>query len=172
VRVWTIGHGRRPIEELLACLEPAGVRTLVDVRRYPGSRRNPQFNQAALAESLEAARVAYRHAVDLGGRLSGEPGADRFGCLREPAFRSYAARMGSAVWQQELEEALAEPSPCFMCAETLWWKCHRRLIADLLEARGHEVFHLMRPHEVRRHRHGDEAEAAGGRLYLCGQLVA
>ena len=80
--------------------------------------------------------------------------------------------MASAVWQQELEEALAEPSPCFMCAETLWWKCHRRLIADLLEARGHEVFHLMRPHEVRRHRHGDEAEAAAAGSTSAGQLVA
>ena len=170
--MFTIGHGRRPVEELLACLEPAGVRTLVDVRRYPSSRRNPQFNQAALAQSLEAAGIAYCHAVELGGRLSDEPDAERFGCLREPAFRSYAVRMGSAAWQGALAAALAEPSPCLMCAETLWWKCHRRLIADLLEARGHEVFHLLRPHEVRRHRLGEDAEAAGGRLYLCGKLVA
>jgi hypothetical protein len=171
-RIWTIGHGRRPIEELVACLEQARAKTLVDVRRYPASRRNPQFNQLPLAEALEQAGIVYRHAVGLGGRLSDEPGADRFACLREPAFRSYAARIGTAEWQAALAMALAEPAPCFMCAETLWWKCHRRLIADLLEARGHEVFHLLRPHEVKRHRHGDEAEAIGGRLYLCGELVA
>jgi uncharacterized protein (DUF488 family) len=171
-RVWTIGHGRRPIDELIACLEAARVRTLVDVRRYPASRRNPQFNQAALAAAIEAAGIAYRHAVELGGRLSGEPGAERFGCLREAAFRDYAARMGTPAWQRSLAESLAEPVPCFMCAETLWWKCHRRLIADLLEARGTEVLHLLRPHEVRRHRHGDEATAIDGRLYLCGELVA
>jgi uncharacterized protein (DUF488 family) len=171
-RVWTIGHGRRPVEELLACLEPAGVRTLVDVRRYPASRRNPQFGQAKLAAALGAAGISYRHAVELGGRLSGEPGAERFGCLREPAFRSYAARMGTEGWQVALAEALAEPSPCLMCAETLWWRCHRRLIADLLEARGYEVLHLLRPHEVRRHRLGEEVEAIGGRLHLCGELVA
>jgi len=172
VRVWTIGHGRRPIEELLACLEAPGVRTLVDVRRYPASRRNPQFGQKLLAAALAEAGIAYRHAVELGGRLADEPGAERFPCIREPAFRSYAARMGTEAWQRALAGALAEPAPCLMCAETLWWKCHRRLIADLLEARGQEVFHLLRPHQARRHRLGDEAEAIGGRLYLCGELVA
>jgi uncharacterized protein (DUF488 family) len=150
VEIWTIGHGRRPIEELLACLESAAVLTLIDVRRYPSSRRNPQYNQDALAGSLAAAGIGYRHALELGGRLHGEPGAERFPCLEVPAFASYAARMGIAAW----------------------WRCHRRLIADLLAARGHEVFHLMRPHETRRHRLGDEAEARGGRLYICGELVA
>ena len=171
MRVWTIGHGRRPIEELLACLHAAGVQTLVDVRRYPGSRRNPQFGRAALEASLTAAGIAYRHAVELGGRLSGEPGAERFPCLREPAFASYAARMATAGWQEALARALAEPAPCLMCAETPWWRCHRRLIADLLHARGHEVLHLMRPHEVRGHRLTEGAEARDGRLYLCGSPV-
>jgi len=75
-------------------LQQAGARTLVDVRRFPGSRRNPQFNQAALATTLDEAGIAYVHAVELGGRRSGEPGEDRFTCIRVPAFRSYAARMG------------------------------------------------------------------------------
>lgn len=172
MRIRTIGHGRRPIEELLACLESADVETLVDVRRYPGSRRNPQFNGDALAGSLATAGIGYRHALELGGRLHGEPGADRFSCLEVPAFASYAARMGTAGWQTALDEALGDPAPCLMCAETPWWKCHRRLIADLLVARGYEVFHVMRPHETRRHRLGDVAEARGGRLYLCGELVA
>lgn len=172
MRVWTIGHGRRPIDELLACLANAGVETLVDVRRYPGSRRSPQFGQDALARSLAAAGIRYLHALGLGGRLHGEPGADRFSCLRVPAFASYAARMGTSGWQAALEEALGEPAPCLMCAETPWWRCHRRLIADLLVARGHEVVHLMRPHETRPHRLGDVAEMRSGRLYLCGELVA
>lgn len=172
MRVWTIGHGTRPIEELVHCLQAAGVATLVDVRRFPSSRRNPQFNEAAIAESLAAAGIAYRHAVELGGRRRGEPGEERFACIGTPAFASYAARMGSVAWQQALAAELAEPAPCFMCAETLWWKCHRRLIADLLRARGLEVFHLIRPGEARPHRLFDEAEALDGRLYLCGQFVA
>jgi uncharacterized protein (DUF488 family) len=172
VNVLTIGHGTRPAEELVACLREANVRTLVDVRRFPGSRRNPQFGQAALAQTLSMAGVGYRHAVELGGRLSGEPGEERFGCIRVAAFRSYASRMGGAEWQDALGRALAEPSPCLMCAETAWQRCHRRLISDLLVARGHDVVHLIRPGERERHRLFDDAEVREGKLYLCGALVA
>ena len=193
--MFTIGHGTRAVEELIACLDDAGVRTLVDVRRFPGSRRNPQFGQERLAASLEEAKIAYRHAEELGGRLHErrldgahqgaeapalpvpgagniEPGEERFGCIRVGAFRSYAARMGTAEWQAALTSALAEPIPCFMCAETLWTKCHRRLIAELLQARGHHVVHLLAPGRREPHKPWDEAEYRGGKLYLCGQEVA
>jgi uncharacterized protein (DUF488 family) len=172
VKVFTIGHGTRPVDELVACLREAGARTLVDVRRFPGSRRNPQFNQDALADALRAAGIDYRHAVELGGRLSGEPGEERFPCIRVAAFRSYAARMGSNEWQAALHEALAEPQPCLMCAETPWWRCHRRLISELLVARGHEVVHLIRTGELEPHRLFDETQVREGKLYLCGALVA
>ena len=170
--VFTIGHGTRPAAELIACLRKAGVRTLVDVRRFPGSRRNPQFGQDALAAVLHDAAIAYRHAEELGGRRSGEPGEEQFACIRVGAFRSYAARMGTEAWQHALADALAEPAPCFMCAETLWTRCHRRLIAELLVARGHEVVHLIRPEQREPHRPWNEAEYREGKLYLCGRLVA
>jgi uncharacterized protein (DUF488 family) len=170
--VFTIGHGTRPGAELVTCLREARVETLVDVRRFPGSRRNPQFGQAALAETLGEAGIAYRHALELGGRLRGEPGEERFPCIRVAAFRSYAARMGTDEWQAALAEELAQPAPCFMCAETLWTRCHRRLIAELLVARGHEVIHLLAPGRREPHRLYDESEARDGRLYLCGSLVA
>jgi uncharacterized protein (DUF488 family) len=171
-KVLTIGHGTRSADELVACLLEAEARTVVDVRRFPGSRRNPQFGRAALSETLRAAGIGYRHAVELGGRLSGEPGEERFGCIRVAAFRSYAARMDSSEWQDALAGALAEPSPCLMCAETAWQRCHRRLISDLLVARGHDVVHLIRPGERERHRLFDDAEVREGKLYLCGALVA
>ncbi|HYZ78776.1 MAG TPA: DUF488 domain-containing protein [Gaiellaceae bacterium] len=170
--VHTIGHGTRPIEELLECLRRARVETLVDVRRFPGSRRNPQFGQEPLRETLAAAGMEYRHAVELGGRRTGEPGEERFSCIRTPAFRSYAARMGRPEWQEAVAGALAEPAPCFMCAETLWWRCHRSLIAELLAARGHTVVHLVRPGERLPHRPSDDAEYRGGKLFLCGHFVA
>jgi len=172
VRIFTVGHGRRAVGELLAVLREAGVETLVDVRRFPASRRNPQFNQGPLAETLGAAGIAYVHAVELGGMRSDEPGEERFACIREPGFRAYAARMGTAEWQEALRTALAEPAPAFMCAETPWQRCHRSLIGELLNARGHEVVHLIRPGEREPHRPSRGAETRDGRLFLCGVEVA
>lgn len=172
MRVATVGHGTRPIEELVAMLEEARVETLVDVRRFPGSRRHPQFNGPALAASLQAAGIAYRHAEELGGRRSAEPGEERFGCIRVAAFRSYAARMTTPSWQAALETELAEPHPAFLCAETLWTRCHRRLIAELLHARGHEVIHLLAVGRAEPHVAWEVAAARGGRLLLCGEPVA
>jgi uncharacterized protein (DUF488 family) len=169
--VYTAGHGTRTAEELIELLRRANVQTVVDVRRFPGSRRNPQFNRDALARSLEAAGIRYRHEEALGGRLRDEPGEERFGCIRTAAFRSYAARMGTSEWQRALEAALAEPAPCVLCAETNWRRCHRLLIAELLIARGHDVLHLL-PEGVERHRLSDDAQVRAGQLFLCGQLVA
>jgi uncharacterized protein (DUF488 family) len=172
VTVFTIGHGTRPADELVETLVEAGVKTLVDVRRYPGSRRNPQFGQAAVVEALRPVGIAYRHAVELGGRLHGEPGEERFPCIRVAAFRSYAARMGTPEWQAALADVLAAPAPCLMCAETDWHRCHRRLISELLVARGEEVVHLIRPGDRQPHRLFEESEIREGKLYLCEALVA
>lgn len=170
--IWTIGHGNRSEDEFIATLREAGIRTLVDVRRFPGSRRNPQFNTDALAATLPREGIAYRHVFALGGRRANEAGEERFDCIRVAAFRSYAARMGTPEYQRALAAALAEPAPCFMCSETLWWRCHRRLIAELLDARGMHVVHLLGPGKHQEHRAWAESEARGGRLYVCGQLVA
>jgi uncharacterized protein (DUF488 family) len=172
VTVFTIGHGVRALDELIATLAEAQVRTLIDVRRFPGSRRNPHFNQPSLRDALREAGLDYRHAVHLGGRLGAEPGEMRFHCIRAAAFRSYAARMCTDEWQLALAEALAAPAPCLMCAETVPWRCHRRLISELLVARGRTVVHLLGPARRQHHRLGAEAEARDGLLYLCGELVA
>ena len=152
-------------------LRAAGVTCLVDVRRFPVSRRNPQFARESLRTGLEAAGVEYRHEIELGGRRSGEPGEERFACIRVGAFRSYAARMTTAAWQAALADALAEPGPCFMCAETPWFKCHRRLIAEQLAARGEEVVHLLAPGRSEPHRRWEVAEYRDERLFLCGAEV-
>ena len=169
-QIYTIGHGRRSIEELVECLRESGCRTLVDVRRYPGSRRKPQFNQKPLAAALEVAGIDYRHAVALGGLRTDEAGQARFECLG--TFAGYASRMGTGEWQEALASALAEPDPGFMCAETPWQRCHRRFISELLEARGHEVVHLIRPGEREPHDMHRQSDVIDGRLYLCGELVA
>ena len=169
--VLTIGHGARPLEELVACLVDADAATLVDVRRFPGSRRHPQFGQAPLAQALSDGGIEYRHEVDLGGRRATTPDDDRFGCVELVAFRSYATWMGTREWRAALERALRCERPCLMCAETPWWRCHRRLIADALVARGVQVRHLGRRGEAEGHRLFPEAEVRDGRLYLCGALV-
>jgi uncharacterized protein (DUF488 family) len=168
--LYTIGHGRRSGDELVTCLLEAGVETVVDVRRYPSSRRNPQFNQSAVAEALEAAGIAYRHAVELGGRRGREPGEERFRCLGP--FASYVAHIATDEWQQAFAAALGEPSPAVMCAETPWQRCHRRWIGELVTARGEDVVHLIRPGEREPHRLHAESEVREGRLYVCGNLVA
>jgi uncharacterized protein (DUF488 family) len=170
LRIFTIGHGARPTSELLDCLAEVGVRTLVDVRRFPSSRRHPQFNRAPLERALDEAGVAYRHAEALGGRRSG---GDEFACIQVSGFRGYAGWMRSDDFGAALAETVAEHQPCVMCAETLWWQCHRRLIAELLEARGHEVVHLLRPGHSERHRAWEPiSETRDGVLYLCGERVA
>lgn len=168
--IYTIGHGRRPSEELVDALREARVRTLVDVRRYPFSRRSPQFNQPALAASIEDAGLAYVHAVELGGLREQVPGEELFPCLGQ--FASYAAHMRTPEWQERLGAALGHPDPCFMCAETPWLRCHRRFIAELLVARGHEVVHVIRPGERELHRIHPHAAQRGGVLHLCGEPVA
>jgi len=172
VIVWTIGHGTRSTDEFVSVIGDVGVSTLIDVRRFPGSCHNPQFNEPTLRAVLEESGIAYRHAVELGGRLADEPGESAFGCLRVAAFRSYAARMRSERWQAALATALAEPASCLMCSETIWWRCHRRLIAELLHARGDHVVHLLGPSKRQEHKPLLEAESRDGRLYLCGVLVA
>jgi uncharacterized protein (DUF488 family) len=142
--VYTIGHSTRSAEELLALLGEADVKLVVDVRAFPSSRRYPQFNRGALAASLGSAGIQYAHAAGLGGRRVPAPGS-RNGGWRESAFQGYADHMGSDEFESALAalEAAARKSPsAIMCAEAVWWRCHRRLIADALVVRGWRVEHL------------------------------
>jgi uncharacterized protein (DUF488 family) len=167
--IYTIGHGRRPIAELVDCLRDVEVATLIDVRRHPFSRRNPQFNQPAVTAALEDSGIEYVHAVELGGLREDVPDAELFPCLGQ--FASYAAHMRTREWRAAIDEALARPAPCFMCAETPWLRCHRRFVSELLVARGFDVVHLIRPGEREPHRIHPDAAHRGGVLYLCGEPV-
>lgn len=145
--VYTIGHSTRAIDELIAILDEAGVTRVVDVRAFPMSRRHPQFNKDALAASLPAVGIDYRHLPALGGRRGSKKGARSRNTLwKVEAFRNYADYAETTAFRDAVEalETLArERATAFMCAEALWWQCHRRLIADYLLARGWTVTHLM-----------------------------
>ena len=141
----TIGHSTRPIEELLALLKAQGILLLVDVRRFPFSPRNPQFNQQVLAESLTKAAIHYYHLPALGGRRKAHPDSLNRG-WRSAGFRGYADYMQTAEFGEALEQLMAygkgKPTT-IMCAEGVPWRCHRLLIADVLVARGWNVRHIV-----------------------------
>jgi uncharacterized protein (DUF488 family) len=144
--IWTVGHGARPIEGLAAVLHDAGVERLVDVRRYPGSRRHPQFSRANLEHSLTESGIAYEWwGEELGGRRTpAEP--TRHPEWKDAAFRGFADHLDTPVAQTALERLVtsaAARATAVMCAETDWQRCHRRLIADALAARGLDVSHLI-----------------------------
>jgi uncharacterized protein (DUF488 family) len=164
--IFTVGHGARPADELVAILRGADVRRLVDVRTAPGSRRHPQFGREALTASLESGGIGYAWRKDLGGWRTPRP-ASPHTALRSGAFQGYADYMDTPEFEAALSwliETAAEATTAFMCAETLWWNCHRRMISDALTARGHQVIHLMRPGERRPHRLHPVARLTGGRL--------
>lgn len=147
--IYTIGHSTRTIEQLMALLAEHGVRVLVDVRRFPGSRRHPQFGSAALAASLAEHGIQYVHAEALGGRRSGEAGAASPNTTwRNDAFRAYADYMATAPFRAALARLMetgAERTTAIMCAEAVPWRCHRRLITDALLARGVPVADITGP---------------------------
>jgi uncharacterized protein (DUF488 family) len=145
--VLTVGHGARSAEALLALLQRAGVTTLIDIRRFPGSRRHPQFGREALAASLHAAGIRYEwQGEELGGRRD-RHASSRHTALADPGFGSYAEHMDTPAFRGAVRalvvRAEAGEALAVMCAETLWWRCHRSLVADALVCRGVEVVHLL-----------------------------
>jgi uncharacterized protein (DUF488 family) len=152
VLVFTIGHSTHAIEEFIGWLRQAAVISLVDVRSIPRSRTNPQFNTDALCASLAVAGMSYAHLTALGGRRhrrGGTPSPNRL--WRNQAFRNYADYAATPAFRAGLAQltALASRDRCaVMCAEALWWRCHRRIIADYLLADGIEVAHIMGPGKI------------------------
>lgn len=167
LRIYTVGHSTRSIEELLQILGEHGIQTLVDVRRFPGSRRNPQFSQDALAASLASVAIEYVHVVELGGRRSGGAGSPNT-AWRNASFRAYADYMNAAPFRTALGRVVDRASrsrSALMCAEVLPFRCHRRLIADALVAGGAEVIHILGPRRIELHRMHPQAQVLDdGRL--------
>jgi uncharacterized protein (DUF488 family) len=174
--ILTVGHSTHPIERFIALLRGAGVEAVADVRRYPGSRRNPQFGAAALERSLDDAGIAL-HAFgdELGGRRRrSRGGADegRNAAWRSGSFRAYADHMASAEFDAgiaRLEALAAERLTAVMCAEADWRRCHRQLIADALVARGWRAVHLLADGRRERHRLSPHAVLEGGRVTYPAQ---
>jgi uncharacterized protein (DUF488 family) len=172
--LYTIGHSTRTIEELIAALRAHKIQTLVDIRAFPMSRRLPQFNREALETSLQESGIRYVWMKSLGGYrkkiLDESPNI----ALRNQSFRNYA----DYTLTEEFEQAagklieLAEKSPtAYMCAERLYFKCHRMLVSDWLVAHGHQVFHIDDAGPVKTHTLTADARMVDGRLIYRGDRL-
>ena len=172
--LYTIGHSIRTLEELIAALRAHEIRTLVDIRAFPMSRRLPQFNRESLEQTLPAAGIRYLWMKALGGYrrkiLEESPNI----ALRNDSFRNYADYMLTPEFEQAMAEltALAEDSPtAYMCAERLYFRCHRMLVSDWLVAHKHEVLHIDGTGPVRTHALTTEARIVDGRLLYRGDRL-
>lgn len=170
--IWTIGHSTLEIGAFLAHLAEDSIAALIDVRRFPGSRRHPQFGRDALAQSLSDAGVGYTHAEALGGRRA--PHAESVNTVwRTTGFRGYADHMASAEFVQALDTVIEHARirrSVLMCAEGLWWQCHRSLIADNLALRGWQVLHILPNAKVAPHAFREPAHLVDGvPVYNGGQ---
>jgi uncharacterized protein (DUF488 family) len=144
-RVYTFGHSSRAIEEFIAALRSYDVTLVVDVRRFPGSRRNPQFGADALAASLTEHGIEYHHLDALGGRRSDSQIESPNDAWENDSFQAYADYALTDAFQTALDKliALTETNvPAIVCAEAVYWRCHRRIIADWLLVRGYDVINI------------------------------
>jgi len=170
--VWTVGHSTKSAEEFLRLLKSPSIELLVDVRSFPSSKRHPQFNKPALEEFLKQEGIGYRHLPGLGGRRT--PRRDSINTAWQNAgFRGYADYMQTADFQKGIKELLEVASSsrtAIMCAEAVWWRCHRSLIADYLKVQGKEVIHILDVNKTESHPFTSVARIVDGELSYRGLL--
>lgn len=165
-RIFTVGHSNKPVELLIAKLKAFQIRVLVDVRRYPSSKRYPQYNRPALAVSLQLQGIAYIHEIDLGGHREPKAGSPNGG-LRNPGFQGYADHMATGDFRlafERIKSAAKKVPLAIMCAEADPAHCHRLFLSDALTLGGFEVVHVLKPDETQVHRLSPEARMEDGAL--------
>lgn len=164
--IWTIGHSTRTFDEFLKLLQSFKIKSLVDVRHYPGSRKFPQFNKDSLEKSLPENNIEYTHLIDLGGRRKPNSNSKN-DAWRLDSFKGYADYMATEDFKQALntlKEIAAEKQTAIMCAEAVWWSCHRSLISDILKVDGWEVLHIMSEKKATEHPYTAPARIVDGKL--------
>ena len=173
-RIWTIGHSTREIDAFISLLEENGIKLLADVRSFPGSNRYPQFNREALAKSLADAGIRYEHFPELGGRRKPKPDSHNT-AWHNASFRGYADYMETEEFHKGVERLLALAGvagpAAIMCAEAVWWRCHRSLISDYLKARGVEVMHILNIKKTEPHPYTSAARIVNGELSYVAETL-
>jgi uncharacterized protein (DUF488 family) len=164
--LWTIGHSTHSLEAFAGILRAHRIEALADVRVMPGSRRYPHFNQETLAGALAKVDVEYVHLPNLGGRRKSRPDSLNT-AWRNEAFRGYADYMDTEEFRRGIEglqKLAVEKRAAIMCAEAVWWQCHRALISDWLKVRGVEVLHILSENKVEPHPYTSAAQIIDGQL--------
>jgi uncharacterized protein (DUF488 family) len=170
--IWTIGHSTLPIGEFVQALKAFAIQTLVDVRSFPGSRRYPQFNKDRLLASLADAGIEYVHSPELGGRRHAKPDSLNI-AWRNETFRGYADYMETEDFRKSIERLLEisrAHRTAIMCAEAVWWRCHRGLISDYLKVKEVRVVHILSAGKSDEHRFTSAARIIEGKLSYRGVL--
>lgn len=165
-KIWTIGHSTRSSEEFLNLLKSFTIKQLIDVRRYPGSRKFPHFNTENLKANLAQNNIAYLHLVELGGRRRANPDSKNT-VWRHPSFKGYADYMETPDFKKAfktLEKSATAKHSAIMCSEAVWWRCHRSMISDQLKANGWEVIHIMGENQPQEHPFTKPAKIKDGQL--------
>jgi uncharacterized protein (DUF488 family) len=164
--ILTIGHSNRTLDDFVTLLRAHDVELVADVRRFPGSRRYPHFNRESLSQALPAHGSAYLHFPELGGRRKAVPDSPN-STWRNEMFRGYADYMETEEFRTAIDALMAEAEnrrTAIMCAEALWWQCHRSMMADYLKAVGWRVLHILGTEKTEEHRYTDPARIVEGRL--------
>src|SRR6266567_7605540 len=166
-QIWTIGRSTRKIEQFTSLLEENGIKLVADVRGLPGSKRYPQFNKEALDQSLGERGIGYEHLPDLGGRRKPKPDS-RNTAWRNASFRGYADYMETEEFHKGVRRLLDLANEAgrtaIMCAEAVWWRCHRALISDYLKVRGIGVTHIVDAKKIESHPFTSAARIVSGEL--------
>lgn len=168
--LWTIGHSTRTLEDFLGLLDHYRIEAIADVRRFPGSRRYPHFASEALTASLAAHGIDYQWIPKLGGRRKVQPDSPNT-AWRNASFQGYADYTASAEFAEGLTELLklaASKRTALMCAEAVWWRCHRSIVSDVLKLRGIEVIHIIDAKHTTVHPYTSAARVVDGQLSYAG----
>ena len=166
-QLFTIGHSTHPLDRFLVLLAQHGIEVLADIRRFPGSRKFPHFNQDNLASALAEVGIEYRWFEALGGRRKKNNGSSNNLGLRNESFRNYADYMLTEEFREGVKQLLAVATgkpTAFMCSESVFWRCHRRLVSDFLLVNGITIQHIMPSGELRPHTLTKGARAEAGEL--------
>lgn len=165
--VYTVGHSTHGLNDFISMLHLFSIQIIVDIRRFPGSRKYPWFNKDDLARELQGAGIKYVHMEALGGRRKVQQHSKNTR-WRNASFQGYADYMGTVDFEKavnELETIAQERPTAYMCSESVWWRCHRSMVSDYLKARGWTVLHIMSMGKAEEHPYTSPARISDGRVF-------